>query len=89
MLLCELYDNLLYRYYIVENSVPLTLNSRNYDLLISFPFSITLFSFYLWLKILSIKSTLFHDNILNDKLFIYLHIYNIYLSFSYNLYMNI
>lgn len=45
MLLCELYDNLLYRYYIVENSVPLTLNSRNYDLLISFPFSITLFPF--------------------------------------------
>lgn len=81
MLLCELYDNLLYRYYIVENSVPLTLNSRNYDLLISFPFSITLFSFYLWLKILSIKSTLFHDNILNDKLFIYLYIQYIFIFF--------
>lgn len=81
MLLCELYDNLLYRYYIVENSVPLTLNSRNYDLLISFPFSITLFSFYLWLKILSIKSTLFHNNILNDKLFIYLYIQYIFIFF--------
>lgn len=34
MLLYELYDNLLCRYYIVEDSIPLTLNSRNYDLFI-------------------------------------------------------